>query len=57
MIELTFITGNAAKAEQLGRHLDHPVAHKKLDLPEIQSLDLREIIDSRPQRHTKKLAE
>lgn len=44
MIELTFITGNAAKAEQLGRHLDHPVAHIKLDLPEIQSLDLKEII-------------
>jgi len=45
MIDLTFITGNASKAEQLGRHLDHPVAHKKLDLPEIQSLDLREIIE------------
>jgi len=44
-MELIFITGNAAKAEQLGRHLDHPVAHKKLDLPEIQSLDLLEIIE------------
>lgn len=44
-MELTFITGNAAKAEQLGRHLDHPVAHKKLDLPEIQSLDLREVVE------------
>lgn len=45
MQKLTFITGNAAKAEQLGRHLDHSVAHKKLDLPEIQSLDLHEIIE------------
>jgi non-canonical purine NTP pyrophosphatase (RdgB/HAM1 family) len=44
-MNLTFITGNAAKAEQLGRHLDHPVAHQKLDLPEIQSLDLHEIIE------------
>ncbi len=44
-MELTFITGNAAKAEQLGRHLEHPVAHKKLDLPEIQSLDLHEIVE------------
>ncbi len=44
-MELTFITGNAAKAEQLGRHLDYQVTHKKLDLPEIQSLDLREIIE------------
>jgi non-canonical purine NTP pyrophosphatase (RdgB/HAM1 family) len=45
MIELTFITSNAAKAEQLSRHLDHPVVHKKLDLSEIQSLDLHEIIE------------
>jgi non-canonical purine NTP pyrophosphatase (RdgB/HAM1 family) len=45
MIQLTFITGNAAKAEQLGRHLDYPVSHRKLDLLEIQSLDLREIIE------------
>ena len=44
-MNITFITGNAAKAEQLARHLDHPVAHKKIDLPEIQSLDLEEIIE------------
>lgn len=41
---ITFITGNASKAEQLSRHLDHPVAHRKMDLAEIQSLDLKEII-------------
>jgi len=41
---LTFITGNAAKAEQLERHLDYPVSHQKLDLIEIQSLDLNEIV-------------
>jgi non-canonical purine NTP pyrophosphatase (RdgB/HAM1 family) len=41
---LTFITGNAAKAEQLNRHLSHPVTHKKLDLLEIQSLDLTEVV-------------
>jgi len=40
---LTFITGNAAKAEQLARHLEFPVKHKKLDIPEIQSLDLKEV--------------
>jgi len=45
MKKLTFITGNAAKAEQLGRHLDFPVLHKKLDLVEIQSLDLPEIVE------------
>lgn len=42
---LTYVTGNAAKAEQLGRHLNYPVRHKKLDIPEIQSLDLKEVAE------------
>lgn len=42
---LTFITSNLAKAQQLGRHLDYPITHQKLDLHEIQSLDLEEIIE------------
>ncbi|MBI3289904.1 hypothetical protein HYZ78_00735 [Candidatus Microgenomates bacterium] len=42
---LTFVTGNAAKAEQLARHLNFPVKHEKLDLLEIQSLDPTEIIE------------
>lgn len=40
---LTFITGNASKAEQLARHLEYPVEYKKFDIAEIQSLDLKEI--------------
>ena len=44
-MNITFITGNVAKAEQLGRHLAHPISHQKLDLVEIQSLDLHEIIE------------
>ena len=54
-MELTFITGNAAKAGQLGRHLDHPVAHQKLDLAEIQSLDLREIIEHKTKEAYKQI--
>lgn len=42
---LTFVTGNVAKAEQLARHLSFSVKHRKLDLPEIQSLDPTEIIE------------
>lgn len=42
---ITFITGNAAKADQLARHLNYPIAHQKLDLTEIQSLNLKEIIE------------
>ena len=37
---LTFITGNVNKAEQLSRYLSFSVSHTKLDIPEIQSLDL-----------------
>lgn len=54
-MNLTFITGNAAKAEQLGRYLDHPIAHKKLDLIEIQSLDLHEIIEHKTKEAHKQL--
>ena len=44
MKELTFITSHAKKAEELSRHLDFPVVHHKLDLPEIQSLDPSEVV-------------
>jgi len=42
---VTFITGNQHKADQLALYLGFPVDHVKLDLDEIQSLDLREIIE------------
>ncbi len=41
---LTFITGNAHKARSVAKHLEFPIKHKKLDLVEIQSLDLHEVI-------------
>lgn len=41
---LTFITGNHAKVQQVKRYLKIPFTHRSLDLPEIQSLDLREIV-------------
>ncbi len=43
MADVTFITGNQGKADFLAKHLNHPVDHVKLDLDEIQSLDLEEI--------------
>lgn len=45
MQSITFITGNQAKADQLARHSNHPFAHKKIDLTEIQSLDPLEIAE------------
>lgn len=46
---ITFITSNPSKAEQLARHLDYPVKHQKLDLSEIQSLNLREVVEYKSQ--------
>ena len=50
MSEITFITGNAAKAEQVAFYLSQPLAHRKIDLPEIQSLDLEEIVRDKAAR-------
>jgi len=44
MKEVTFITGNQSKADYLAKFLEHPVSHIKLDLDELQSLDLRKIV-------------
>lgn len=42
--QLCFVTGNEAKAEQLGQHLNYPISHQRVDLVEIQSLDLFEVV-------------
>ncbi len=44
MENITFITGNPGKAEQVAFYLHHPVNHHKLDLTEVQSLDLEEVV-------------
>ena len=44
MERLTFVTGNPNKAKYLSHVFDIPVEHTKLDLAEIQSLDLKEIV-------------
>mgnify|MGYP001588136896 CR=1 FL=1 len=43
--EVTFITGNQNKADYLAWYLGFPVKHQKLDLDEIQSLDLNRIVE------------
>src|SRR5829696_6985622 len=42
---ITFITGNQSKADYLEKYLEFPVGHRKLDLDEIQSMDLRVIVE------------
>jgi len=43
--DLTFITGNANKAKQLSTYLGADVTHHSLDLEEIQSLNLQDIVE------------
>lgn len=44
MAQFVFISGNQHKAEQLARWVGMPVEHQKVDLDEIQSLNLSEIV-------------
>lgn len=50
MKTITFITGNQAKFNQLARHLNFPLKHKRLDLAEIQSLDVKKIVEHKAQQ-------
>lgn len=45
MKEVTFITGNLNKVKYLERSLGYPLEHLKLDLDEIQSLDVKQIVE------------
>jgi inosine triphosphate pyrophosphatase len=45
MANVTFITGNQNKADYLSKYFGHPVDHVKLNLDEIQSTDLNEIVE------------
>lgn len=45
MKQVTFITGNQNKADYLSRLIGLPVDHHKLDLDEIQSVELSEVIE------------
>lgn len=45
MTHVTFITGNQNKADYLSKYLGHPVDHVKLDLDEIQSTKLNDIVE------------
>jgi len=44
MKNITYITGNQHKADYLANYLGHPIEYQKIDLDEIQSLDLRKIV-------------
>jgi non-canonical purine NTP pyrophosphatase (RdgB/HAM1 family) len=43
-MKLTFVTGNAHKAEKASRLLGRPLDHRKVELEEIQTVDLVELV-------------
>lgn len=43
--EITFITGNQHKADNMARYLGFPIAHQKIELDEIQSIHLRDVVE------------
>jgi len=45
MKDLVFITGNQHKADYLAKWLGIPIPHQKTSVDELQSLDLREIVE------------
>lgn len=45
MIDITFVTGNQSKADHLAKYLGFPLKHQKFDLVEIQTLELREVVE------------
>lgn len=57
MKKIIFVTGNQNKADYLAKHLDHPIDHRKIDLDEIQSLDLREIVEHKVRQAYQKIKE
>lgn len=50
MTEITFVTGNAKKAEYLSRFCGFPFAYEALNLPEIQSLSGEEVAEDKARR-------
>lgn len=55
MDDLVFITGNQHKADYLAKWLDMPIRHHKLDLDELQSLDLRTVVEHKVRQAYDKL--
>ena len=45
MSKVTFITGNQRKADNLAKFLGIPVDHRKIELDEIQSTNLEEVVE------------
>lgn len=54
-MNITLITGNLGKADEVSRYLGMKIEHQELDLEEIQSLDLEEIVKDKAMRAFEKI--
>lgn len=45
MTEVVFVTGNKHKAEYFAKLMGLPIGHQKVELDELQSMDLHEIVE------------
>jgi non-canonical purine NTP pyrophosphatase (RdgB/HAM1 family) len=54
---IKFITGNQNKADYLAKYLGVPIDHVRLDLDEIQSLNLNEIVEHKVRQAYEKTGE
>ncbi len=55
MQTITFITGNQKKVDYMRKLLGMPIEHIKLDLDEIQSLDLKEVVEHKVRQAYEKI--
>lgn len=49
-MDFVFITGNQHKADYLAQYLGRQIQHQKVDLEEIQSIDLKAIVEDKARR-------
>lgn len=54
-MNITLITGNLGKVGEVSRYLGMEIEHQELDLEEIQSLDLEEIVKDKAMRAFEKI--
>lgn len=54
-MKITFVTSNAGKAEEVSRYLGLHIEHVGLNIQEIQSLDLEEIVKDKAEKAYEKL--
>lgn len=57
MKNVVFVTGNLNKVKYLEKYLGHPVKHVKLELDEIQSIDVRKIVEHKVRQAYEKVQE